>query len=517
MKKILVFIALFIIATIALTHADSSPESISRLVTYHIEGDFEPGLIEPDSITLNGIRVDGKTPFLPGKYILEISRKGYKTIRTPIIIPNENRPYVIQAKMETLPRFIEFCLSSPLDFEPFYPEVIKFNGKELDDKELTNGLKPGKYELLLQHSGFFDIRENIIITPDETSYEINRFMRPKPVLIRQKITFDIPPGEELGQNYRLTLAPFAKLDAQKEIHDGEEVSPDAYKLRIIKEGYHEYYEEKIFIFRPLTIEQKLLAKPVSILFDITHDVLPSANHPSYQVTLIAGGYPLDITNTKQIKPGRYCLDIRQAGYKFNKKEIYIAPSTHPFKIKEKLIATDDKRSELAGRDLSLHLEHQDIVYVPYEVLVNGKKLSWADTFQPGSELDMVFKFERFETRKEKVKILPGVDRQVVCVPLVPLVKYEIRVARKNELDGIKYEYLFFSDNQPIDPHLIQIKFSLPSQFRCSVMVRNESKAFKVLYGYLYAEIPFWQDRGLYLRDISIAKFVEHLEEVRKRR
>ena len=162
-----------------------------------------------------------------------------------------------------------------------------------------------------------------------------------------------------------------------------------------------------------------------------------------------------VSHGKKIKPGNYKLQINRPGYEFkdSDKKINVPPGIKPFLVKEQLIAKP--------RALSFKMSDKGTMIQATEILLEGKQVKAADTFEPGKQYKMLARFRDFKTVQKTIDIVPGEAPFVVNVNMIPLKKYEFRIAKRffdiNKglvLDGIRYPFEIFVDGEQVESHQI---------------------------------------------------------------
>lgn len=480
------------------------------LVKYEILSDFDDKTTVPDVISLGDKIVDQRITFIPGKYPLKIEKIGYNPKNKEILIEPTDKEYVIKETLVTLPREIDpFITGDYPQGERIDVEVFALNGKDVRE----NTFKPGSYQLDIQQAGYVSLKENLVIQPAEGPYRIERVLVTKPRLIKEKISYDVAMRESPeNQPYKITMAPIDKPTAEKVTKEGDMIKPGSYIMRITKECY-EPVESRKHIWpaeQPMVLEQQLVAKQVTLKVNIVYDIEPPAGLDPYSVSLIdkVSSIPRFVPDGGKVKPGSYYLDVQRPGYSFGPKvDIDIEPSEQPYHINKKLLAKPRRISFDMVDQLTKSM-------VPaFEIQINGKPVSFSDTFQPGSQIDLMVKFKQYKTVRKTTSIVPGEGPVVEPVPLKPLTKYEFNVkANTMTIDGVKYDYELYADADPIEAHLIQMEKGVGRVFY-SIWAEKEAKNLKVFCGYLFTQREMEQLRlgvGI-MNSIHIPKLIEHLE------
>ena len=405
------------------------------------------------------------------------------------------------------PREIDVVITSDFPVGEFIePEIVALNGKDARD----NLFKPGKYQLEIKLSGYAPLNEGLLIPPGEQPFRLERILISKPRLLKEKITYDVKPPENLAP-YKITMAPLEKPKAEKIVKAGDMIKPGAYILRITKEAY-EPVETKKYVWPavPLVLENQLIAKQVEVQANIVYDIEPPPHLEGYKLSLINKemGIPCHVSYSNKIKPGAYFLDIQRPGYNFGPpQEVEIFPSEQPYHITKKLFAK--------SRRISLAIVDQGTnTMVPaYQILANGKPVDDQQTFLPGSELRLIFKFDKYKTVKKRTNIIPGEGPFVEHLPLVALKKYDLSIKKPYRvIDAIKYNYEFYADSEKIADHQIKIEKN-GDRYYFRIWADPQAKILKVGAGYRFVQRPFEKIQlGIGpMTGIDVAKLIEHLE------
>lgn len=481
------------------------------LVKYEVTNDFDEKPVIPDVITMNDKIIDQKATFPPGKYTVKIEKLGFNPKNFEILMTPSDQAYLIQSRLESMPREIELSVTGDFPPDRIDPEVAALGGKDVRD----NTFKPGKFQLDIQQPGYFSLKEDLVIPPGEKSFLIEKVLKSKPRLIKEKITFDVKATEDTPP-HKISVALAENPKAEKLIKEGESLKPGVYILRITREAY-ETVEERKYIWpaeEPYAIEKEMVAKEVMIRINVTYDVEPPKDLAECQVMFIdkKTGIPRFVSDGKRIKPGSYSLDVQRPGYSFGtRKDIEINPSEQAYQINEKLLAKP--------RPITFEMVNEGVLINAHQAVnvTTGKDITFQDKFRPGDEVDCLVKFRKFETVRARIRVVPGEGPFIANVPLKKLVKYEFS-SRQNdqEIDRIKYPYVLYADSQLIESHLAESEKGPGGRWMYTVWVSPEAKNLVVYAGYTFAQIGF--DKVAVsgiprLDNISIPKLIEHLEQV----
>jgi len=458
-------------------------EPIPVLVKYEITTDHDrKTTVQPDSITLNDKLVDQKATFYPSKYILKISKNGYESIEKEIEITPKDVPHIIQETLISIPREIELIVTSDTG-ERVDPTVATLNTTEI----LGNVFRPGKYSLDVQADGYDPYRNEVTIPAGEGPWQIMVTIATIPRVVQFNITYDVPPTDPAVLP-RFTFAPQDNPKNEKEIKQGDSVKPNTYIVKATKEAY-ELFDNKKQIWPaniPITIDVEMISKQVTIRIDIVYDVEPPIDYPPVTASFIdkVTGIPFTVIDGNKIKPSSYWLDVQQPGYDFGPRtDIDIKPSEQPFRI--------SRIGKAKNRGLLFRIVDKDLKIIEaYEIQANGKRLLTGDTFKPGEELELVIKFVKHKTARQRIKIPPGDGPFVTPVPVEELKAYDYCTSKDEEmLDSIKYEYEFYADSQLIEKHQIEAMRS-GNKVYYTAYADKTAKNLRIYAGYFFAQFPF---------------------------
>jgi hypothetical protein len=478
-------------------------------VKYEIGSDFDEKLIIPDVITFNEKTIDQKASFIPGKYNLKIEKIGYNALRNEILIEPSDKDYIIKETLITIPREIDATITGDFPVGERIEAEVTLNTKDIRD----TAFKPGKYQLDIQAPGYVSLKEEVIIQPAEEPYYFEKVLVTKPREMKEKISYDVKPPDDLAP-YKITLAPVDKPKQEKVVKEGDLIKPNSYIMKIEKEAY-EILETRKHIWpseTPILFDHQLIAKQVLLKINIVYNIDPPRDLPPYTVTLIdkITLFPRSVEDGKRIKPGPYYLDVQRPGYDFGpRQEMEILPSEQPYNINKKLIA---KRRQMS---FDMVDERTGVLVPAYQILVDGKPISFKDTFEPGSEFDLMIKFKKYKTVQKRTKIIPGEGPFVEKVQLVPLKRVDFSVREPNtaQVDNITYTFELFVDNQPVEEHLIEIEKGI-GRIYYIVWHEENAKNFQVYGG------PFFSQKAVEqmamgpgpFNNLNINRLIEHLEK-----
>ncbi len=480
------------------------------VVLYDIKGDDEKQTpLLPDLIQLNDKFVDQKAAFLPTQYKLVIEKIGFNKIEENLVIKPSDKPYTISKIMESLPRAIELAIvgDSTPDL-PFIPEVITLNG--IDAGHSDNKFKPRKYQMDILHAGYFPVREEITIPPGENAFLISKVLETKPRRFESKVTYDVAPPDP--GDPEIAFIPVTGKGGF--IKAGDMIKPGEYTFKLKKYAYEDIELRRSVVpdETPFVLDREMIAKKVVLNINIVHDIEPPTNLAPFTVSLIdkITMIPSSVQNGNRIKPGSFWLDVQRPGYTFGgRQDFEIRPSEEPQLINKTLKAKP--------RSISFNIMNEDgIMIEAFEILVNGQKIDYQKSFQPGTELDLVAKFKKYKTVQQRITIVPGEGPYVAQIPLKLLVPYEFVLSRNEEvLDNIKYPYIFYADSQPIEPqHTEAEKSSGSTRTYYTVNVDPTARNLRVFAGYLFTQKKLTELRtgvGVFT-NISVDNLIEHLKQ-----
>jgi hypothetical protein len=156
---------------------------------------------------------------------------------------------------------------------------------------------------------------------------------------------------------------------------------------------------------------------VPLVFRITYDVPPPQGYPACKAVFTAGDGTIRIMDVSpesqfRIVAGAYKLNFDLPGYFYGKpKDINIEKSFTLFSVEEKLLA--------AHRALSFELEDTSTgkLVTAEKILVNGKMVTFKDTFKPGTTLDVTIECKGYAAYQGKIALEPGKGPFVIKVSL----------------------------------------------------------------------------------------------------
>lgn len=157
----------------------------------------------------------------------------------------------------------------------------------------------------------------------------------------------------------------------------------------------------------------------------------------------------------------------------------------------------------------------DKLIEPWEVLLDGKKVSFDEKWETGKEYNLEFRFREHRTVKQRFWLDPGKEPYSIHIPMRKLKEYSF-ILRGSEsvIDGINYPYTFYTDSVKLEDHHIQIA---PGKvFReCRIWTEFTAQKLRIYSGYLYTERSLMWLKGRIgrLEEISISHLMTHLDRV----
>ena len=259
-----------------------------------------------------------------------------------------------------------------------------------------------------------------------------------------------------------------------------------------------------------------------IVLNISHDILPPAELPSYNVKLtsLETGIVQLIENKQLVAPGEYYLDIQQPGYIFteSKQKIIVTPEANELCIKAILIA----KPRLI--DFETTIEERF-----YKIFADSREISSLnDYYQVGREYNFVLIYHNWQPINKKVVIPPGEGRYIIKVAnFEKAIKFYFGIYRYDthkNWDGISYKYEFFIDEKKLEDFFIHIvaesKMGLYGYFIVPVI----PKYYKIYYAFYYENVLLTssileknlnEKTGFFvtLSHVDASKLIEHLQKV----
>lgn len=159
------------------------------------------------------------------------------------------------------------------------------------------------------------------------------------------------------------------------------------------------------------------------------------------------------------------------------------------------------------------------LYPFYEIInaQTGKKIDLPQEFTVNQTVDLIIKFRKFKTIRQKFTISeePNYLRiQGSTISLVPLKSYEFQSKMDNVvLDGIQYSLKMYLDDKPVEEHLLKKEKGL-GRFIWTIQADPTDKVIKIVAGYKSVSKPLKMIGTVnYLPDIEIKALVKHLDTV----
>ncbi len=491
-----------------------------RRLKFEIDGSYQPGkALELDTITVNAKSYQTSDAFDPGNYKIFLAKAGYKSEEfDQPIVPGET-PVVIKKTMDVLPREFKVIVKSGFSLEIMEPEECILGARPVAE----GPYKPGSYELVIAHPGYFGSRDKIEVVPGTGVQEITQTLMPKKRKVIPDITYDTTPVADSPLEV-IRMRKEGRSEAYR-IEKGDEMETGEYLVTIEKEGFETIADKRITIRpdeRPYELKETLEASMVEILIEILYDIEPPANLQPYTVTFIdkKSGIGRNITSGKKIKPGDYTLQVGRPGYLFKevKKDISIPALPKPFFIKEKLFA---KPRQLSFEMMSV----ENNLVKAIEVLVDNKEAKAGDTFKPGNEYMLKAKFKEYKTAQKKIVILPGEAPFVVDLNLVKLEKFDFGISKRYYeasqgmlIDSIRYSLEIFCDNDPVEPHHINQSDETAGMIQGYFYAMKTIRNMKIVCGFYYDESlasPGKPNQFRDLKKIDTGRLLDHLRETAK--
>ncbi len=454
--------------------------------------------------------LDSSSEIFPGKYQFNIIASGFEEYKFSDEVIASTEPYKISKILSCTGRELELNITGdfPAD-EKIDPDIITLNG--VDAREIKT-IPPGKYELEISSMGYFPIKEIIEVNAQAGVYILNKVLSTSPRIIKEKITYDVPPTPQL-KPYRITLAPFDNPDEESLIKEGDSVKPGVYKIRIYKEGYVTIDEKKAIwaSSQPIILAYELESKERTIHVTIEHDVAPPANL-EWSIALIAEE-KASRYDKKKIKPGTYTVEIQQPGYfPLPKQKIYIEPSEEDYKMAVNFTAKP--------RSISYDITEENSwkIVTAEEVWVNNQRIQQTDTFKPGIEVTIQFKFKEYADVIKNIRIVPGEGAITEKAALQPLKRYEIKTRKNSEKmpDGTFCSIVFAVDSKPVEDFHIE-KEQIKNDTIYRIWLDPQVTTLRIYTGYLYSQntIAYLEKYGIpNANSIDLTKLLGYLSEHR---
>lgn len=289
--------------------------------------------IIPHEITLDNKPVSQDFKIKPGTHELVILKDGYMPIRKSIQIGANSLEYLLEAKLETKTRLVNFkFIDAILLDRELIPDEIFLNKQRLANASETLSLKPGRYNLKAYLNGYCDVDVYIEISVGEDTFTFQIRMEPARESCRIRIKGDSLIIPRFAIQITADFPPLKEIVPDVLTLDGIPVSQEmkvpinnSYRLVIKKEGYSPI-DEKIEIdpFNTFFIYKTMIAKPRKISLVDEEDKLVEAHQ------ILANGKLVSC----DVKPGfEIDLTIQFKQYKTVRTQTSIFPGETPFVVK----------------------------------------------------------------------------------------------------------------------------------------------------------------------------------------
>lgn len=306
-----------------------------RQVNVVITSDFDGEKMAPSTLVL-GDRKPEEGPYKPGAYELNVSQKGYDSLREKIDITPAEEAFEIARKLFPQKRKVYF--EEVYDVQPG-PELgpFKLSMRSSDGVPIRiqkgDELRPAEYVVSADKEGYENFHKTVAIFPGEGPFTMNVEMVAKMVNILHNITYDIRPTTEEAP--KVTFIDI-KTGIGRHIPSGKFIKPGAYLLEVTHPGYaYATPRKQIWVppgEKPHHVREMLQAQPRPISFQITHEGVIRDAHEIF----IDGEL---VKPEKTFNPGKkYNLLVKFKEYKTVQKEITLPPGQGPYVADVDLIA-----------------------------------------------------------------------------------------------------------------------------------------------------------------------------------
>lgn len=165
----------------------------------------------------------------PGRYLLEIEKKGYVKICEPFLIEPANGPMYIERKLYFWRPLIPNCYLDS-DYRPGFsvtPDkvIARKAGEDRVILETGNPLRPGYYTVCFSRAGFHDLVREISITPGGKEYYFKGQFQAK----MRKLAYDIRDKNGVALEPELVEVDGRPLRAGDEVRPGPRCAVTIYK------------------------------------------------------------------------------------------------------------------------------------------------------------------------------------------------------------------------------------------------------------------------------------------------
>ena len=327
------------------------------------------------------------------------------------------------------------------------------------------------------------------------------------------ISYDVPP---LENSYTVTVSMVNDPESTRVLQQNDTLTPGLYSIEISMPGYNtlQYDFHVEAVESPVTIQQQLQVKPRRVAFDITTNNNQEVSDCEVTLTPVDSKYWTAIEENETVKPGWYFLNIKKDGYLFEKKKIHIFPADDIYVITENLSA--------AKRQISFNVRDKSsgAIVTPHAIidLSTNKPITMSSWYAINTKLKLRFTFQEYASIDKDITITSGTGPYVVDVWLHNRWKKMEFTVRYNqiEINGIKYQYNFYADGNPVEDHHISAR-NVNGYAYYQVMIPHSTVNFRAQLGYMYIEMPtseFVSGMTLgRLQQTNVSTLVSHLQKL----
>ncbi|BBM87236.1 hypothetical protein [Candidatus Uabimicrobium amorphum] len=201
--------------------------SSPRQVIANIHASFPQMRIRPEKLTLNGKPVLGQC-FKPGKYRLQIQRRGYIPVDKIIEIPPAEQPYTISYMLDPKDVILVWNITYDVPPESNSKYVLRLQRDVCSTyTNNTQKVSPENYTYTITQPGYQTVKKNLLVMPRETPYVIHQR------LIAQKRNVVVNVVDENGRFVVIDMIKFDGFMLDKTTL----IKPGVYEMAIEKVGY----------------------------------------------------------------------------------------------------------------------------------------------------------------------------------------------------------------------------------------------------------------------------------------
>ncbi len=283
---------------------------IARIVEIPIK--IEDSLVQADQILVDSKAFSSGQPLLPGKYSLEVIKKGYEKEQKTLQFLAGTEKIVIPVNLKVAKRELRLSFTKGQTQELLSPEI--WLGQE---KYTQSSLwLPGKYSLKAELKGYKPYQEEIVMPVGEGAYE--KKISLELTRIECPIHFELIA---LNNNIKPDSILINNIPSQP----GQMISYGKHSLKIEAKGFQSI-EKEISVAEgeeKFIVRENLVPLPCKLIFQVTSDYAPGSFLTPDKILLDGK------TFEGEAIPGMRELEIYKSGYQPLKEQILVAVGNSP--------------------------------------------------------------------------------------------------------------------------------------------------------------------------------------------